>query len=111
MNREELKEAVNEAISKWESVRPFLETAYERWDPERLPVLVAAADRLEVLVRLSGTEENRYTGRIQYVLAPNNYEERIEFVKEKKTSHYALVQLAMLYEEVQKKAARLHVQK
>lgn len=111
MNHEGLKEAVGKALSQWEDVRPFLEAAYEQWDPERLPVLLTSAERLDTLVQQSGTEENRYTGRMQYVLAPNNFAERITFVKEKKTSHYALVQLAMLYEEVQKKAARLRVQK
>ncbi|EGQ27539.1 hypothetical protein HMPREF9372_0426 [Sporosarcina newyorkensis 2681] len=111
MNQEELKESVRQTLELWSEQKPNLEKAYAVRDESRMLLLKPAIEQLERLIRQSGTEEHPHTNRIQYVLEPYNYTERIEFIKLQNTSHYALVQLTMLYDEVKKKAARLRVQR
>lgn len=109
MNRT-IKEQAEEVQAYWQQQQPLLEEAYSKRADERTGMLLEAADRLQALVEASGTEVNRYTGSSQYVLEPNNYRERLEFIRERKTSHYSLIQLTMLFDEVKKKAARIRVQ-
>ncbi|WP_153732246.1 YpoC family protein [Sporosarcina obsidiansis] len=111
MNQDELKESVRQSLELWDDKKPELEKAYASRDDQRLLLLQSAIEQLECLIQTSGTVKHAYTNRIQYVLEPNNYDERIQFIKLQKTSHYALIQLTMLYEEVKKKAARLRVQR
>ncbi|WP_301109855.1 YpoC family protein [Sporosarcina sp.] len=111
MNQQELKDSVQHLLAEWDRLRPDLQTAYASHTPERLELLQSAIEPLEQLIESSGMEENKFTGKMHYVLEPNNYQERIDFIKLQNTSHYALIQLTMLYEEVKKKAARLRVQK
>lgn len=105
-----VKEQAEKILAHWHEQLPLLEDAYGRRTDERIELLLSAAEQLQTLVEGSGTEVNRYTNKTQYVLEPNNYAERIDFIRERKTSHYSLIQLAMLYDEVKKKAARIRVQ-
>ena len=109
MTNEQLKEDVQYALAYWEQQRPGLEKAYAANDADKMILLDPAIDRLEDLIDKSPEVENPHTGRKHHVLEPNNYTERIEFIKLQKSSHYALVQLTMLYDETKKKAARLRV--
>ncbi|GKV67167.1 MULTISPECIES: YpoC family protein [Sporosarcina] len=111
MNQQHVKDSVKQLLIEWDRLRPDLEAAYASHTPERLDLLQSAIEPLEQLIERSGMEENKFTGKMHFVLEPNNYTERLDFIKLQNTSHYALIQLTMLYEEVKKKAARLRVQK
>lgn len=108
MNR--VKEYAEEVLAYWQQQQPRLEEAYSKRTDERMELLLEAADRLQALVEASGTEVNRYTDKLHYTLEPNNYAERLAFIRERRTSHYSLIQLSMLFDEVKKKAARIRVQ-
>ncbi|MDV6377705.1 hypothetical protein ORD22_05430 [Sporosarcina sp. GW1-11] len=110
MSSEQLKESVKQILVHWEQQKPELEKMYAIRDERRIGLLQLAIDQLTALVENSGTEENTFTGKTHFMLAPNNYQERIDFIRMQHTSHYALIQLTMLYDEVKKKAARLRVQ-
>ncbi|PIC62817.1 hypothetical protein CSV79_15110 [Sporosarcina sp. P13] len=110
MSTEQLKESVKLILIQWEQHKPELEKVYAIRDERRMALLQPAIDQLASLVENSGTEVNTFTGKTHFVLAPNNYQERIDFIRVQRTSHYALIQLTMLYDEVKKKAARLRVQ-
>ncbi|PIC56820.1 hypothetical protein CSV80_13330 [Sporosarcina sp. P12(2017)] len=110
MTYEQLKENVQQVLDIWEQQQPELEKTYAVNDPRKLELIQPAIDKLEWLVEKSERLENPHTGKLHHALAPNNYEERIEFIKRQKSSHYALIQLTMLYDEMKKKAARLRVQ-
>lgn len=99
------KEELANRWEQWERVKEELSEMYEVRDPRRLDLMSDAIGRLEELVDAGGSTEG------QHLLKPLNYEERLDFIKSKQTSHYALIQLSMLYDEVKKKAARLRVQK
>ncbi|ARF18641.1 YpoC family protein [Sporosarcina ureae] len=110
MTYEQLKENVQQVLDIWEQQKPEVEKAYAVNDSRKLDVIQPAIIQLELLIEQSEQVENPHTGKLHHVLAPNNYEERIEFIKHQKSSHYAVIQLTMLYDEMKKKAARLRVQ-
>ncbi|WP_313234660.1 YpoC family protein [Sporosarcina ureae] len=110
MTYEQLKENVQQVLDIWEQQQPELEKIYAVNDPRKVELIQPAIIQLESLIEQSEQVENPHTGTRHHVLAPNNYEERIEFIKHQKNSHYAVIQLTMLYDEMKKKAARLRVQ-
>ncbi|AXH98893.1 hypothetical protein DV702_03610 [Sporosarcina sp. PTS2304] len=110
MKADKLKNCVQHTLIQWEQQKPELERVYREREEKRMDLLQPAIDQLKSLIESSGLVENSYTGKKHFTLAPNNYEERIEFIQQQHTSHYSLIQLTMLYDEVKKKAARLRVQ-
>ncbi|WP_303967222.1 YpoC family protein [Sporosarcina ureae] len=110
MTPEQLKEHVQQVLARWELQKPELEEAYAINDERKLLLIQPAIEQLEWLIGQSELAENSHTGKMHHALEPNNYEERIEFIKLQKNSHYAMIQLTMLYDEMKKKAARIRVQ-
>lgn len=110
MTYEQLKKNVQQVLDIWQQQKPELEKTYAVNDIRKVELIQPAIDQLEWLIEQSDELENPHTGKMHHALAPNNYEERIEFIKLQKSSHYAFIQLTMLYEEMKKKAARLRVQ-
>ncbi|PIC71994.1 hypothetical protein CSV77_01945 [Sporosarcina sp. P16b] len=110
MTYEQLKKNVQQVLDIWQQQKPELEKTYAVNDSRKLELIQPAIEQLEWLIGQSEQLENPHTGKMHHALAPNNYEERIEFIKLQKSSHYALIQLTMLYDEMKKKAARLRVQ-
>ncbi|PIC87815.1 hypothetical protein CSV72_01295 [Sporosarcina sp. P20a] len=110
MTHEQLKKNVQQVLDIWGQQKPEVEKAYAVNDPRKLELIQPAIDQLEWVVEQSEELENPHTGKMYHALAPNNYRERIEFIKVQKNSHYAVIQLTMLYDEMKKKAARLRVQ-
>ncbi len=107
---QQLKDMVQEVLVKWQQQRPELEKIYAVNDDQKVVLIQPAIDQLEWLIEQSERVENPHTGNTHYALEPNNYDERIEFIKQYINSHYSLIQLTMLYDEMKKKAARLRVQ-
>lgn len=110
MTPEQLKENVQQVLDQWEQQKSELEETYAVNDERKLKLIQPAIEQLEWLIEQSERSENPHTGNMHHSLEPNNYEERIEFIKLQKNSHYALIQLTMLYDEMKKKAARIRVQ-
>ncbi|ARJ40219.1 hypothetical protein SporoP8_15790 [Sporosarcina ureae] len=110
MTYELLKKNVQQVLDLWQQQKPELEKTYAVNDTRKIELIKPAIDQLEWLIEQSEQVENPHTGKTHYALAPNNYDERIEFIKLQKSSHYALIQLTMLYDEMKKIAARLRVQ-
>ncbi|ARD49480.1 hypothetical protein SporoP37_15605 [Sporosarcina sp. P37] len=110
MSYDELKEHIQRVLTEWEQQQPELEKMYAVRDERRLTLIEPAIDQLAWLIAQSEIVRNPHTGNMHHALEPNNYTERIEFIKLQKSSHYALIQLMMLYDEMKKKAARLRVQ-
>lgn len=110
MNIHQLKQSVQQLLEEWQQQKPELERLYAVRDERRMELLQPSIDQLVAVIEASGTEKNKFTGKTHNVLAPNNYDERIEFIQLQHESHYAMIQLTMLYDEVKKKAARLRVQ-
>lgn len=110
MTQQQLKEIVKQTLVQWEQQRPELEKVYAVNDDQKIKLIQPAIEQLEWLIEQSDRVENPHTGNVHYALEPNNYDERIEFIKVRVSSHYSLIQLTMLYDEMKKKAARLRVQ-
>lgn len=110
MTQQQLKETVQQVLTKWEQQKPELEQVYAINDEHKLVLIQPAIEQLEWLIKQSDQVQNPHTGKTHYAIEPNNYEERIEFIKLHVSSHYSLIQLTMLYDEMKKKAARLRVQ-
>jgi len=110
MTPKQLKEHVQQVLARWEQQKPELEEVYAVNDERKLLLIQPAIEQLEWLIGQSELAENSHTGKMHHALEPNNYEERIEFIKLQKNSHYAMIQLTMLYDEMKKKAARIRVQ-
>ena len=110
MTQQQLKDTVQQVLIQWDAQRSAIEKAYAVNDEQKTSLIQPAIEKLEWLIRQSGKVENKHTGTMHYTLEPNNYDERMDFIKLHVSSHYSVIQLAMLYEEMKKKAARLRVQ-
>lgn len=101
------KEETNPYFEKWDSVASEIEGYYKEKDKKAVELMLTAIDNYEQLLDYGGKEINKQTGESEFVLLPLNGEERIEFIKSRIQSHYAHVQLNMLYLEMKKKVARI----
>ncbi len=97
-----------------ENIQRFFESWHE-WQKE-IPQLYEEKDDL-VHEKMNEALQNYYDllkyGEIEAgepsILLPLNGEERLAFIKKQQASRYAFIQLDALYDESQKKAARLSI--
>lgn len=101
------KEETTPYFEKWDSVALEIENLYKEKDKKAIELMLTAIENYEELLEYGGKEIDKQTGKSVYVLFPLNGEERIEFIKARIQSHYAHVQLNMLYLEMKKKVARI----
>lgn len=105
------KELLAPHFEKWDLVKEKVEELYSLKDKEAIIFMEHAIRDYEHLLEYGGSELNERTGKLDALLLPLNGEERLQFVKDRITSHYAYIQLDALYTETKKKAARLFAMK
>lgn len=103
------KDETKPYFEKWESISAEIEKLYEDKDQQAIDLMLQAISNYEALLAYGGKVKNPQTEKEEYVLMPLNGIERLIFIKERIQSHYAHVQLNMLYAEMKKKVARLAV--
>lgn len=94
-------------FDRWEIVASEIEQLYEEKNKQAIPLMNEAIENYERLLLFGGKEVHSQSKKSDYILLPLNGEERLAFVKKRIQSHYAYVQLNMLYGETKKKVARL----
>lgn len=103
------KEKTKPYFERWESIAPEIEKLYEDKDKQAIGLMLQAISNYEELLAYGGIVKNPKTDKEEYLLLPLNGIERLIFIKERIQSHYAYVQLNMLYAEMKKKVARLAI--
>lgn len=91
-------------LEPWNEVREEIPDMYEAGNAAVHEKMDWALKNYYDLLAYGEVEEGEVSA-----LFPLNGEERLEFIEKRKASHYAFIQLDALYEESQKKAARLSV--
>lgn len=104
-----MKEQVSPYFEKWTSMKDTIEELYDERSERAIELMTIAIDNYAELLEYGGKEINERTGKCEYVFLPLNGEERFDFIRTRIKSHYAHVQLDMLYTEVNKKIARILV--
>ncbi|GKV67979.1 hypothetical protein NCCP2716_04770 [Sporosarcina sp. NCCP-2716] len=97
------KERLAPYFEQWASCKPEIQEKYDRKDASVHEDMTDAIGRYEILLgicAMAGGSDRRTR------LEPLNGKERLQFVKDKIASPFALIQLDGLYIELQKKAAR-----
>lgn len=97
------KEQVMSYFDKWESVKPEIQELYDQKQSKASESMAAAIANYEELLGIcapAGGSDRRTK------MEPLNGEERLQFIKDKVVSPFALIQLNLLYTELRKKIAR-----
>lgn len=94
-------------FQQWEKEEQEIEQLYKSKNREVHNRMQHAIQNYETIVSSKGTVFNEAQQREEFVLEPLNGQERLAFIKSRITSHYAHIQLAMLYKELRKKIARI----
>lgn len=90
-------------FEKWESLKPGIQQRYDEKQVSAADWMAVAIGNYEELLRVcapAGGSDRRTK------MEPLNGEERLQFIKEKVVSPFALIQLNLLYTELRKKIAR-----
>lgn len=97
------KDQVMLYFDKWESLKPEIQQGYDRKQSdasESMAIAIANYEELlEVCAPVGGSDRRTK-------MEPLNGEERLQFIKDKVVSPFALIQLNLLYTELRKKIAR-----
>lgn len=97
-------------LLKWRKMREPLAAAYEAKDPTSATQLQQAIRWYKQLLEIGGTQKLLHQNMEKYRYAPLNGEERLAFVESRPRSKQAYIQLAMLFQEAEKKWLRLQAQ-
>lgn len=92
---------------QWDTMKDEIKELYAEQDKQAVPLMEQAIARYEQIVSSKGKTFNKAQQVEEYVLDPLNGKERLAFIKARINSHYAYIQLEMLYIELRKKIARL----
>lgn len=101
------KEQTKPYFENWERVALKIEKLYDEKDERAVVLMLDSIDNFEQLLVCGGRDLNTLPTESDYRLQPLNGKERLDFIKKRIKSHYAFVQLNMLYGETKKKVARL----
>ncbi|WOV85452.1 hypothetical protein PGH26_05820 [Sporosarcina jeotgali] len=97
------KEEIMPYFDKWEALKPGIQELYDQKQSEASESMAAAIANYEELLEMcapAGGSDRRTK------MEPLNGEERLQFIKNKVVSPFALIQLNLLYTELRKKIAR-----
>ncbi|MBD7906925.1 YpoC family protein [Sporosarcina gallistercoris] len=97
------KQQVMPYFDKWESLQPEIQQLYDAKHSSASELMKIAIANYEELLRVcapAGGSDRRTK------MEPLNGEERLQFIKDKMVSPFALIQLSLLYTELRKKTAR-----
>lgn len=100
------KERIVPYFDKWESLMPEIQVRYDsKEDSSAEWMWIAIANYEELLEACSEVSGSTRQTKME----PLNGAERLQFIKDKIISPFALVQLSALYKEMRKKVARFLV--
>lgn len=97
------KDEVMPFFDKWESLKPEIQRLYDQKQPdvaESMSIAIANYEKLLEVCAPAGGFDRRTK------MEPLNGRERLQFIKDKIVSPFALIQLNLLYTELRKKIAR-----
>lgn len=103
------KESLAVYLASWGKNKDEISELYNEGDRNAAAKLQEMIVCYENLLAYGGDEIHPQSGQKQPILLPLNGEERLTFIKKQIHSHYAFIQLAALFDETKKKAARLAV--
>lgn len=97
------KEHVMPYFDKWDALKPEIQRLYDEKQSSASELMRSAIADYEELLEVCGPAggSDRRTK-----MEPLNGEERLQFIKDKVISPFALIQLSLLYTELRKKIAR-----
>ncbi|WP_432355152.1 YpoC family protein [Sporosarcina sp. A2] len=97
------KDLIMPYFEKWDVLKLEIQRRYDEKEESALEWMAIAIENYEELLKVSapagGTDRRTK-------MEPLNGEERLQFVKDKVISPFALIQLNLLYTELRKKVAR-----
>lgn len=97
------KKQIMPYFDKWESLKPEIQQRYDEKQSSASELMELAIVNYEKLLDacspVSGSDRRTK-------MEPLNGEERLQFIKDKVVSPFALIQLSLLYTELKKKLAR-----
>ncbi|REB09924.1 hypothetical protein DVB69_03715 [Sporosarcina sp. BI001-red] len=97
------KDQIMPYFDKWESLKPEIQQLYDLKQPNASEWMIIAIANYEELLQACapvGGSDRRTK------MEPLNGEERLQFIKDKLISPFALIQLSLLYTELRKKVSR-----
>ncbi|MGG0642776.1 YpoC family protein [Sporosarcina gallistercoris] len=97
------KEQVMPFFEKWDALKPEIQQLYDEKHSGAAELMRSAIADYEQLLEVcapAGGSDRRTK------MEPLNGEERLQFIKDKVISPFALIQLSLLYMELRKKIAR-----